>query len=141
MQRQPAVTTPDATLRSAARRMAADRVALLPVISDGRLVGTLSALDLMAGTAGDESDSDLDLDARSVRTVMRKDPPSCRPEDSLEQVHRLMCDHRVPALPVIDANAELVGLADLFDIEAALDAHAAAGPEPPMVKRVRGEPG
>ena len=46
---------------------------------------------------------------------------------------------RMPTHPVTEANGELVGLIDLFDLEAAEDAGVAAGPEPEMVERVRGE--
>jgi CBS domain-containing protein len=135
MQRAPAITAPDATLRHAARRMTAAGAALLPVVAEGRLVGALSALDLLAGML----DAGLDPDQRSVRTLMHPDPPACSPDDSLERVHSLLRRHRLPALPVVESTGRLVGLATLFDIEEALDATTAAGPEPSMVRRVRGE--
>jgi CBS domain-containing protein len=50
-----------------------------------------------------------------------------------------MRELRMPVLPVVEANGELVGLVDLFDVENAADDGMAAGPEPEMVKRVRGE--
>jgi len=132
MQRHPAVTTPEATLRSAAKEMASQRAALLPVISKGKLVGTLSAMDVTARSVG----GGLNPDRRTVRAVMRPDPPACRPVD---QVYGQMRRLRQSVLPVIEANGELVGLVDLFDIEAAEDPGKVAGPEPDMVKRVRGE--
>jgi CBS domain-containing protein len=200
MQRRPAVTTPDATLRSAAKEMASQRTALLPVISKGKLIGTLSAMDVTARSVGGGLDPDrrtvravmrpdpptcrpedtvdqvygqmrrlrqsvlpviskgrligtlsamdvtarsvgggLDPDRRTVRAVMRPDPPTCRPEDTVDQVYGQMRRLRQSVLPVIEANGELVGLVDLFDIEAAGDDGKVAGPEPDMVKRVRGE--
>ena len=69
---------------------------------------------------------------------MRPDPPSCRPEDTVAQVREQMHALRMPTLPVTEANGELAGLVDLFDLEAAKDA-GVAGPEPEMVERVRGE--
>ncbi|WP_296898777.1 CBS domain-containing protein [Thiohalocapsa sp.] len=135
MQRRPASTTPEATLRSAAKQMASHHCALLPVIARGRLVGTLSALETTARRVG----SRMDPDRRTVRAVMRPDPPTCRPEDTVAQVCEQMRALRQPVLPVIEANGELVGLVDLFDIEAAGAAGSVAGPEPDMVKRVRGE--
>jgi CBS domain-containing protein len=137
MQRRPAVTTPEATLRSAAKQMASERAALLPVVvAGGRLIGTLSALDLTARTIG----GGLDPERRTVRAVMRPDPPVCRPTDSLSQVHAQMRALRLPTLPVVEARGELVGLVDLFDIDSAADHGVAAGPEPEMARRVRGEP-
>jgi len=42
-------------------------------------------------------------------------------------------------LPVVEANGELVGLVDLFDVEDAGDPGMVAGPEPEMAQRVRGD--
>ncbi|WP_295886147.1 CBS domain-containing protein [uncultured Thiohalocapsa sp.] len=135
IQRRPPVTTPDTTLRSAAKEMASHRSTLLPVVARGKLVGTLSALDITARSVG----GGLDPDRRTVRAVMRPDPPTCRPEDAVSAVREQMRALRQSVLPVIEANGELIGLVDLFDIEAAGDAGRVAGPEPEMVKRVRGE--
>lgn len=131
---QPPVTTAETTLTRAARLMAAERTALLPVLAEGRLVGTLSALDLVARTLG----AGLDADRRTVRAVMRSDPPACRPHDSLESVQEQMLELRLTVLPVVDAGAKFLGVVDLFDLERARAAHVAAGPEPEMVQRVRG---
>ena len=135
MQPGPPVIAPDATLASAARSMASNHISLLPVVARGRLLGTLSAFDLIrCSIAGG-----LGPDQRTVRAAMRSDPPSCRAEDTVVQVRQQMRELRVQTLPVIEADGALVGLVDLFDIEDAADAGAAAGPEPDMVKRVRGE--
>jgi CBS domain-containing protein len=135
IQRRPPVTTPDTALRSAAKVMASHRSTLLPVVVRGKLVGTLSALDITARSVG----GGLDPDRRTVRAVMRPDPPTCRPEDAVSAVREQMRALRQSVLPAIEANGELIGLVDLFDIEAAGDAGRVAGPEPEMVKRVRGE--
>lgn len=135
MQRRPAVTNPGATLCGAAKQMVSERVSLLPVVANGRLVGTISALDLAGRVIG----GGLDPNRRTVRVVMRPDPPACRPEDTLSQVRERMHALRQPALPVIEPNGQLVGLIDLFDIEAAADDGMVAGPEPEMVRRVRGD--
>lgn len=96
MHRRPPVTRPEATLRSAAKQMASTRSAMLPVIAEGRFVGTLSAFDLTARSVG----GDLDPDRRMVRALMRPDPPSCRPHDGLEEVRARMIELRTPTLPV-----------------------------------------
>jgi len=137
MQRHPAVTTPDATLCSAAKQMASERTSVMPVVvKQQKMVGMLSAFDLVAGTLG----GGLDPDRRTVRDLMWPDPATCRAEDSLTQVRDQMLNLRATVLPVVQANGELLGLVDLFDIADAADNGMAAGPEPDMVKRVRGEP-
>jgi len=133
MQQRPPAIRPDATLRSAAKQMASNRSSLLPVIADGRLVGTLSAFDLTARSIG----GNLDPDRRTVRAVMRPDPPSCRPEDDLDEVRARMLKMRLPTLPVIESDANCIGLLHWFDVEGARA--DSAGPAPDMVKRVRGE--
>jgi CBS domain-containing protein len=135
LQRRPAVTTPETTLRSAAKQMAKERTSVLPVMAHGRMVGMLSAFDLVARGIADS----LDPDQRTVRAVMRPDPPTCGLEAGVRDVRRQMRELRMPVLPVVEANGELVGLVDLFDVENAGDDGMAAGPEPEMVKRVRGE--
>jgi len=139
MQPCPPVIAPDATLSSAAKQMASNRMPLLPVVHDGRMVGTLSAFDLIGICIADGQCPDQRPDQRKVSAAMRPDPPSCRPEDTLSQVRKQMRALRIPTLPVTDANGKLVGLVDLFDLEAAEDAGVAAGPEPEMVERVRGD--
>lgn len=135
IQMRPTVTTPDTTLRNAAKEMASHRMALLPVVAKGRLVGSLSAYDLTTRVVG----GGLDPDRRTVRAIMRPDPPACRPEDTLGQVREQMRDLRTTVLPVVEANGELVGLVDLFDVEDAGDPGMVAGPEPEMAQRVRGD--
>jgi len=136
MRRHPPVISPEATIRSAAREMASHATSLLPVVADRRIVGTLSAFDLVIRSLG----GGLDPDRRTVRAVMRPDPQTCRPEDSIPEVRARMRALRVATLPVVEDNGELVGLVDLFDVEDAADDGSAAGPEPDFVKRVRGEP-
>jgi len=135
IQMRPTVTTPDTTLRNAAKEMASHRMALLPVVAKGRLVGSLSAYDLTTRVVG----GGLDPDRRTVRAIMRPDPPAYRPEDTLGQVREQMRDLRTTVLPVVEANGELVGLVDLFDVEDAGDPGMVAGPEPEMAQRVRGD--
>lgn len=134
MNPRPPVIAPDATLISAAKQMASSRMPLLPVVLGGRMVGTLSAFDLIAISVAEG----FAPDQRKVSAEMRPDPPSCRPEDTLAQVREQMHALRLSTLPVTEANGELVGLIDLFDLETAENAGAAAGPEPEMVARVRG---
>jgi len=139
MQPRPPVIPPDATLSSAAKQMASNRMALLPVVLRGRMVGTLSAFDLIEICIAERQRPNQQPDQRKVSAAMRPDPPSCRPEDTVAHVREQMHALRMPTLPVTEANGELVGLVDLFDLEVAEDAGVAAGPEPEMVERVRGE--
>lgn len=59
----------------------------------------------------------------SVRDVMRREVPVAAPDTTIAELARLMVEHRVPGVPIID-NGELVGIvteADLIQREAEVD--------------------
>ena len=59
----------------------------------------------------------------SVRDVMRREVPVAAPSTTIGELARLMVEHRVPGVPVID-NGELIGIvteADLIQREANVD--------------------
>ena len=59
----------------------------------------------------------------TVRAVMRREVPIAAPDTSVADLARLMVEHRVPGVPVID-DGELVGIvteADLIQREANVD--------------------
>ncbi|MDQ3227049.1 MAG: CBS domain-containing protein [Chloroflexota bacterium] len=64
----------------------------------------------------------------TVRDVMRREVPVAMPTTPISELARLMIDHRVPGVPVIDGG-ELVGIVtegDLIQREARVDAPAVA---------------
>lgn len=64
----------------------------------------------------------------SVREVMRREVPIAGPTASVGELARLMVDHRVPGVPIID-DGELVGIVtegDLIQREANVDVPAVA---------------
>ena len=102
----------DDTLDLAARRMAELDVGSLPVCSsDDRLIGVVTDRDIV------------------VQAVARgKDPASCRAgdltegeavtigaDDSLDEARRVMAEHQVRRLPVIDGD-RLVGIVSQADV-------------------------
>lgn len=59
----------------------------------------------------------------SVRDVMRREVPVAAPSTTIGELARMMVEHRVPGVPVID-NGELIGIvteADLIQREANVD--------------------
>ena len=64
----------------------------------------------------------------SVRDVMRREVPIASPAASVGDLARMMIDHRVPGVPIVD-NGELVGIVtegDLIKREANVDVPAVA---------------
>ncbi len=64
----------------------------------------------------------------SVRDVMRRQVPVAGPETTIAELAKLMIDHRVPGVPIVDGG-ELVGIVtegDLIQREARVDTPAVA---------------
>lgn len=90
----------------------------LPVVDDARLVGIISDRDLRAlwdptksVVAGDGRVYD-----RRVVDYMTTDPVTVSEEDEVEDVIDLLLEHRVGAIPVVDAEGMLVGIVSYMDV-------------------------
>lgn len=95
-----------------------EKIHHLPVVSDnGRLVGILAQYDLRKIEGKSRSrvhetqdGRQLVVSNRKVRTVMRRQPFTIGPDDSVEQAAALMANEQIGSLPVIDDNDALVGI-------------------------------
>jgi acetoin utilization protein AcuB len=110
----PVITLPASTRAiDALELMQAKKIRRIPILEDGRLSGILTLGDLQAVLGLQEHSvrraSTLlgDLMTRSVHTVA--------PDDPLERATRVMLDHEVSGLPVVDGNA-IVGIITESDI-------------------------
>src|SRR5919202_1646298 len=59
--------------------------------------------------------------AALVRQVMTSDPVTVAPDATVEEVVRLMRDHELPGLPVVDGDGHLVGIVTESDLVIADD--------------------
>ncbi len=78
------------------------------LVLDGgeRLVGIITTRDLLF-----ESD-----DSKQLSQVMTRDVVTAPPDTTLEQAEKILHDHRIEKLPLVDANGKLVGLITMKDI-------------------------
>jgi IMP dehydrogenase len=108
MSRDPIRLPPDATLRDAVSLMAKFRVSGLPVVNlEGKLVGIITNRDL-------QFERNLD---RSLGEAMTKDGLITAPVGTtLDEAERLMGEHRIEKLPVVDGEGHLIGLITVKDI-------------------------
>ena len=102
---------PDDLVSMAADTLAKNRIGALPVCSGGRLVGIFSERDLIRGVA----ESGAGVLSRAVRELMTADVYVCRPSDSIREVMRMMSQHHVRHLPVVDGGA-LLGILSQRDV-------------------------
>ncbi|MHA7632716.1 CBS domain-containing protein [Corallococcus sp. M7] len=111
MQRDVKTIDADECLSSAAERLDTASLGALPVTEHGRVVGLLtdSELSLCSTVHGH------DPDVTTVREAMR-DPVTCPEDAPLEAGERLMEQHHLNRLVVVDAENHAVGLLSLDDV-------------------------
>lgn len=109
------LTSPDATLRDAARMMAELDVGVLPVGENDRLVGMLTDRDIAVRAVALGKGADA-----KVRDAMTNEICYCFEDEEAEHVLANMGDNQVRRMPVLDRNKQLCGIVSLSDL--ALDA-------------------
>jgi CBS domain-containing membrane protein len=103
----PPTVEPDEPVATAVDRLAKSPVELLPVIEGGFLVGQLSATDLFEA---ERSPIERAAYAATVADAMTEPAVTVRPTDTLLAAARLMVDHQVRHLPVIDDDGMVIGM-------------------------------
>lgn len=122
MTKAPVTVRVTATVRKAVELLQTMDVRHLPVVDDGgTLVGMISDRDLRAVSVPclvpDEYVANLEVAlAARVSTLMSGDVVSVDTEADAAEVIDLMLDHKVGALPVIDADGSLVGIISYVDV-------------------------
>jgi len=131
----PLTVEPDQSISDALEIMRRYNISGLPVTRDGHLVGILTNRDL-------RFESRLD---RRVSEVMTKDDlVTARPGVTPEQAKKLLHEHRIEKLLVVDDGQRLIGLITVKDIEKttrAATTAAACGSAPPSASGRTGRSG
>ena len=112
MTRQPRVIQPDATVADAAAMMRRLDVGALPVCDGTRLIGMLTDRDITIRSTADGRDPHL----TPVRDVMSPGVAWATEDDPVEQAARIMREHRIRRLPIVDERHSLVGMVSLGDL-------------------------
>lgn len=109
MTRDPRTCRPDAPVSEVARLMAELNVGCVPITDGRRLVGVITDRDIVlrAVTKGDCQ--------MKASDCMTRDVVTATPEMDAHAAARLMGDHQVRRLPVVE-NGELVGIVALGDL-------------------------
>lgn len=112
MTRNVEVINPDATLQEAAQKMQAFDVGPIPVSEGERVVGMITDRDITvrATAVGQSPFTGL------VRDVMTPNVVSCYEDQDVQEAARLMQEHQIRRLIVLDRNERLVGIVSLADL-------------------------
>jgi CBS domain-containing protein len=143
MTRRAVTITPDTTLLAAAKLMLEHRIGGLPVLdASARIIGIFSESDLLREEGKSEDSSPWlqmmvgpaeprRLDARKVGDVMTRQPITIAPGASIAQACRLLHEHRLRRLPVVEGD-KLVGMIARADLVRAMAVAAEEASPAPM---------
>jgi CBS domain-containing protein len=107
--------SPNATVQVAAERMRAQAVGCLVVMEDGQPVGMITDRDI---TVRATARGALPFELR-VREAMTVGVVTCRSGDPLSEAERIMVEHGIRRLLVVDPARRAVGLISLDDLATA----------------------
>ena len=107
MTRHPETIKPDDTLAKAKEMMNAAGFRRLPVMKDGGIVGMLTERNLREHAGY--------LDSTKVNVAMSVPVISVRPNSTVQEATRLMLQHKIGGLPVLDSG-KLVGMVTTIDM-------------------------
>jgi CBS domain-containing protein len=120
MTSNPACCTPDQTVRDAAQLMREHDCGCIPVVQDKqnkRLVGVVTDRDIACRATAEGKGPET-----SVRDVMSSDPKTCRADDDVGLVERIMSNDQVRRVPVVDDRDTLIGMIAQADLALNQDA-------------------
>ena len=104
------VIGPDETIGDAAQKMQNGNFGMLPVKENDRMIGSISDRDIAirAVAAGKASST-------KVREVMTEGIICAFEDDSVAEAAKLMSEHQIRRLPIVNADKRLVGIVALGD--------------------------
>ena len=110
MTADPTTVEPSTSAQEAARIMKSEDVGSLPIVED-RLVGVITDRDLAIRVLAEGAAADTPVGEIASRDLVTIDP-----EQSLEEAARLMAEHQIRRLPVVEEDGKLVGILAQADV-------------------------
>jgi CBS domain-containing protein len=107
----PATVEPTTTAQEAARIMKSEDIGSLPIVEGDKLVGVITDRDLAIRIVAEGRGTDT-----TVGEIASKDVVTIDPQQSIDEAARLMAEHQVRRLPVVEEDGRLVGILAQADI-------------------------
>ena len=117
MTTSPRTVTADTSLVDAAKAMRDEDAGIVPIVDGDSLHGVVTDRDIVVRAIAEGKDPT----ATKVRDVASKDVATIDPQQNLDEALRLMAQHQVRRLPVVEEDGRLVGIVAQADIARAGD--------------------
>jgi CBS domain-containing protein len=111
----PTCCTPTDSAQDVARMICDANVGSIPVIADRQsraLVGMITDRDLCCRVLA----RGLDAKSTRIQEFVSYDPVACRDGENLERCERLMQEHQVRRIPVVDRDNRVIGIVAQADL-------------------------
>lgn len=118
----PDTVEPSTTVAEAARKLRDGDVGSIPIVEDGTLQGILTDRDIAIRVVAQGKDPS----TTTVGEIASRDLVTVDPDQTLAEAARLMAEHQVRRLPVVEEDGRLVGIVAQADL-ALQGADAATG--------------
>jgi CBS domain-containing protein len=112
MTSNPSTIEPEKMVVDAARIMKQEDAGVVPVTENGRLTGMVTDRDIAIRVVAEGKDPQ----STPVREVASKDLVTVDPQQHLDEALRLMAQHQVRRLPVVEEDGRLVGVVAQADV-------------------------
>jgi CBS domain-containing protein len=112
MTSNPATVQADAPVIEAAKIMRDEDTGIAPVVENDRLVGTITDRDIAVRVVAEGRDPQ----STTVREVASTNLVTVDPQQDLSEALRLMAQHQVRRLPVVEEDGRLVGVVSQADV-------------------------
>jgi CBS domain-containing protein len=102
----------DKSVAYAAKMMKDEDVGLAPIVEGDRLIGTVTDRDIAIRVVAEGKDPE----STAVREIASKQLVTIDPDQDLDEALRLMAQHQVRRLPVVEEDGRLVGVVAQADV-------------------------
>ncbi len=112
MTSNPTTVEPDKTVVDAAKLMSTEDAGLIPIVEGQKLVGTITDRDIAIRVVAEGKDPQ----STKVSDVMTSRIVTIDPDQDLDEALRLMAEHQVRRLPVVEEDGKVVGIVAQADV-------------------------
>ena len=112
MTSNPKTVTSDQTVTDAARIMKQEDAGVVPIVDGDRLVGVITDRDITITVVAEGKDPQ----STRVTEIASRDLVTVDPQQDLDEALRLMAQHQVRRLPVVEEDGRLVGILAQADV-------------------------